>query len=44
MTEKPNNKIKRIKKKFWTTYGIFLGIVALLILTYLVLSSLNFFG
>lgn len=35
---------KKVKKQFWIAFGFFLGIVGLLLLTYLVLSTLNFFG
>lgn len=34
----------KIKRQFWTTFGVFMSIVALLILVYLILGTLNFFG
>lgn len=39
-----NYEAKKVKKQFWTAFGIFMGIIAALILIYLVLSTLNFFG
>jgi cytoskeletal protein RodZ len=35
---------KKVRKQFWVAFGFFLGIVGLLVLTYFVLSTLNFFG
>lgn len=39
-----NNDEHKAKKQFWIAFIIFMGIVGLLLLTYLVLSTLNFFG
>lgn len=39
-----NNEERKVKKQFWIAYGCFMGIVGLLVLTYLILSTLNFFG
>ena len=42
MNEK--DEIKKIKKQFWVAFGIFMGIVVLVVIGYLILSTLNFFG
>ncbi len=38
------NEQKKVKKQFWTAFALFMGIVAILILSFLILSTLNFFG
>lgn len=42
MNEK--EEIKKIKRQFWLAFGIFMAIVALVVIGYLILSTLNFFG
>jgi len=44
MPAKQKDEEKKIKKHFWIAYGFFFGIIGLLVLVYLVLSTLNFFG
>jgi len=41
-----DNEKKKSKKQFWTAFAIFMGIVGALalVLFYLILSTLNFFG
>ena len=39
-----DNEVKKIKKQFWLAFGLFMVIIALLVLGYFVLSTLNFFG
>ncbi|MEY8291557.1 hypothetical protein AAK882_02625 [Carnobacteriaceae bacterium 52-44] len=38
------NEEKKIKREFWIAFGFFMSIVVILILAYLILSTLNFFG
>lgn len=38
------NEKKKVKKQFWIAFAIFIGIVGSLVLFYLILSGLNFFG
>ena len=42
MNEK--EEIKKIKRQFWLAFGMFMAIVALVVIGYLILSTLNFFG
>ena len=42
MNEK--EEIKKIKRQFWLAFGIFMAIVVLVVIGYLILSTLNFFG
>jgi len=44
MPAREKNEEGKIKKQFWVGYGVFLAIVGLIALTFLVLSTLNFFG
>lgn len=44
MSEKEKNEISKIKKQFWIGNGILWGIVGFVVLIFLVLSTLNFFG
>lgn len=39
-----NNEVKKTKKQFWLAFGLFMGIILLLVLGYLILSILIFFG
>lgn len=42
MNEKDD--IKKVKKQFWVAFGIFMAIVSIVVIGYLILSTLNFFG
>lgn len=38
------DEVEKAKRQFWIAFGIFMGIVGLLVLGYFILSTLNFFG